>query len=111
MLTGADKHKTRDWMLLMQASLQEELCRQFLMHQETLSTPEDCTVEKLKEWLAEAASKDKTLKLVMYVVKLMQHRELFHSVRRPPLCLLWHCVSNLRFALHARFSVFFLQLF
>jgi len=83
MLNNADKHKTRDFMLLMQSCLQEELCRHFLLDPSTPSPEsEECTVESLQAWLAEVDNTDKTLTVVKHLVKLLQHRDLFHWALR-----------------------------
>jgi hypothetical protein len=83
MLTGADKHKTRDWMLLVRSCLEEGLCAEFLKDAGSHTTD----VRGLRAWLAEKQEKDQTLAVVLYLVQLMQHRELYHNVRNPHKCM------------------------
>jgi hypothetical protein len=78
MLTnGTDKHKTREWMLLMQAVMQEELCRHFLLE---TALEEDRDLDHFMTWLNSAHQDDTTLTFLKQLLQVMQHRELFHWV-------------------------------
>ena len=78
---GYDKHKTRDWMLLAQAAMQQELCRHWVLEVGLDAAQESDAVQRMRVWLESKATEDNTIKVVMMLLRVMQHRELLHQVR------------------------------
>jgi hypothetical protein len=70
-------------MLIMQATLQEELCRQYLLHLEAdQHDPQAANVQGLQNWLKNdpRVAADKTMKVIIDLIQSFQHRELLHQV-------------------------------
>jgi hypothetical protein len=90
LLNVKDKHKTRDWLLLQWTCLQEELCRQYMLDLEARggAEPAEPTVDGLLAWLSFEEAGDATIRHVLALVRVLQHRELYHQVRRV------HCVVD-----------------